>query len=271
MLKFSHLGLKILLPLMVFSSLLFANTDEDYGAGIDEKLGQKIPLDLVFTNSDGQQVALKDIVKKPTILLFVYYNCPSLCNPLLAEVASVIQRVDLRPVEDYEIITISIDHKETYDLAARRKDEYLFSIAGNYPAKGWYFMTGDSVTIAKATDAAGFRFIRVGDQIIHPGALMFLSPEGIISRYLFIGSIGVKPGKAGNFLPFDIKMALFDAGEGKITPTVAKVLQLCFSYDPEAGQYALNFTRIAGIVIVLLIGIFVVVFIVKPKKKILVS
>ncbi len=253
--------------LLLLSAVTMANTYDDSGAGIDEQLGKNIPLDLVFTNSDGQRVALKDIVKKPTILFFVYYNCPSICNPLIAEVASVIQRVDLRPVEDYEIITISIDHNETYELAARRKEEYLFSIAGNFPPKGWYFMTGDSVTIAKATSAAGFRFTRVGDQIVHPGALMFLSPEGKISRYLFIGSIGVKPGKAGNFLPFDIKMALFDAGEGKITPTVAKVLQMCFTYDPEAGQYALNFTRISGILIVLLVGIFVIVFIVKPKKK----
>jgi protein SCO1/2 len=113
------------------------------------------------------------------------------------------------------------------------------------------------VNIQRITDGAGFYFMRSGNDYVHAGALIIVSPEGRITRYIN----GIQ------YLPFDVKMALIEASNGKVTPTIAKVLRFCYSYDPEARTYTFNVVRVSGVVIVGLVGIFVLVFIVRPKKK----
>ncbi len=226
-------------------------------AGIEEQLGKKIPLNLFFIDENGDSVQLKELVKKPTIFLFVYYNCTSLCNPLMAEVASHISKLDLEPGKDYNIISISFDEKENWKLAASRKINYLHAIEKDFPEDAWRFLTADSITINKITKAFGFKFKRLNTQFSHPSALILTSPEGKITRYL--------PGTT--FLTFDIKMALIEASEGKVGPTISKVLQFCFSYDVEGRKYVLNITRIAGVGIIFLAILFVILLTIKPKNK----
>jgi protein SCO1/2 len=116
-------------------------------AGIDEKLGAYLPLDLSFINSQGDSVLLKDLVNKPILLALVYYECPGICNPLLTELAWVANKVDLVPKEDFEIIALSFDHEETPEIAAKWKHSYFEGMKGDYPEDAWTFLTGDSVSI----------------------------------------------------------------------------------------------------------------------------
>ncbi len=223
--------------------------------GIDEKLGEYLPLETVFTNSDGEKVILKDVINKPVLLAFVYYECPGICSNTLTELAWVIDRVDLVPGKDFEVVTISIDHDETPQIAKVSKENYFTSLQREFPIDSWKFLVGDSLAVNAVTKTAGYYFKKYGDEYRHPGGLISISPEGKISRYIF----------GSQYNQFDVKMAMLDAQAGKTSPTVAKMLQFCFSYDPEGRGYTLNITRIIGTI--MLLGVFGLVLVLVLKKK----
>lgn len=225
--------------------------------GINEKLGKQLALEAVFSDEKGNQVSLKQIVDKPTVLMFVYYNCPSLCNPLMAEVASLVDRVDLTPAKDYQLVCVSFDEEENSTVAAKKKQNILTSVQKQFPADGWRFLTGDKTNILNLANSAGFAFKKENGQFAHASALILISPTGKITRYLM----------GTSFLPFDLKMAILEASEGKVSPTIANILKFCFNYDPEGRKYVLNVTRIAGGGILLIAVVLVVVLSVKPRKK----
>jgi protein SCO1/2 len=225
--------------------------------GIVEKLGQTIPLDAELYDEKGNLTPLKSVLKKPAIITFVYYKCPGICSPLLNELARMVEKMDLKPGEDYQIITISFDHRETPEVALEKQENYLSTMQKAVPPEAWRFFTGDSATIRRLTDAAGFYFKRDGDVWIHAGALIFVSPEGKVTRYIN----GIQ------YLPFDIKMALIEASEGRTGPTIAKMLKFCYSYDPESRTYVFNFLRVGMAATLGLVGLFVLVFLVIPRRK----
>ncbi|MCX6135399.1 MAG: SCO family protein [Ignavibacteriales bacterium] len=225
--------------------------------GIEEKLGQTIPLDQELYDETGHLVSLKSLVNKPTIFTFVYFRCPGICTPLLNELTKIVDKTDLELGKDYQIITISFDHRETPDIAAGKKDNYLNLLKKQADPNGWRFLTGDSLTIQRVTDGAGFYFTHTGDDFVHAGALIVVSPEGKITRYIN----GIQ------YLPFDVKMAVYEASTGKVGPTIAKLLTFCYSYNPEGRTYSLNFMRISFVATLGLVGVFVIVFILRPRKK----
>lgn len=253
---------KILFVVIFISSTFYPNENK-IEIGIDEQLGKYLPLDAAFVDENGKQVLLKDLLIKPTVLSFVYYNCPGICSPLLMELSDIINKSDLVAGVDYNVVSISMDQFETPKDAAERKATFLKAIDKNIPPESWKFLTGDSATIKKVADAAGFYFKRQGKDFLHSGAFIFIDNKGKICRYLF-PSFSERSGFG--ILPFDFKMAVTETSESKVTPTIAKVLQFCFSYDPEGQTYVLNFTRIFGAGILLLVGIFIVYLRVKPKK-----
>jgi protein SCO1/2 len=232
--------------------------------GIDEQLGKKLPLNLYFTDETGNRKELREFITGPTALAFVYYECPGICSPLMTSIAEVVNKVNMEPGEDYSIITLSIDEFEKPALAADKKQNYMKLIEKKFPEGAWRFLTGDSISIKTVTDAAGFYFKREGTQFIHSGAVIFISEEGKICRYLFPS---YSDSKGYSILPFDFKMAITETSKGVSTPTIARVLQFCFSYDPEGKTYALNLTRIFGAGILFMAIIFVLYITIKPKKK----
>ena len=234
--------------------------------GIDEQLGKNIPLNATFNDENGNPVILKDLITGPTVLALVYYHCPGICNPLMFELANVMNISDLEPGYDYNVVSISIDEFETDSLASEKKKEMLSGFDKEVSPESWRFLTGTKEEIKKVSDAAGFYFKREGNELRHAGTLIFVDKNGKICRYLF-------PSYTENhgfgILPFDFKMAILETSEGKETPTIARVLRFCFSYDPEGNTYALNFTRIFGAAILLFVGIFLIVIKLKPKKEII--
>ncbi len=258
MLNFNNLQRTFFLFLIFFiMQSSYADAQEQKKAGIDEQLGKYIPLESEFYTEDGRLVKLKEIINKPTILTLVFYECRGICTPLLTELAENVNKIDFKLGKDYQIVTISFDPDEKPNLAKGKKANYI-KLLNNKPADGdWVFLTSDSANIYSITNTVGFYFFKEEDQFVHPGALIFISPDGKITRYL----LGIK------FLPFDIKMAIIEAGEGKVGPTIAKFLKFCYTYDVEGKTYALNVTRVAALITIALAGIFVLFLIIKPKKN----
>jgi protein SCO1/2 len=232
--------------------------------GIVEKLGSYIPLDVTFNDEVGNKVVLRDLVKRPTLIAFVYYKCPGICTPLLTELANVTSKVDLIPGEDYNIVSISMDDSEKPSDAADKKKAILGFTQNGFPLDAWNFLTGDSVNIKKVTDAAGFHFERTGKNFIHSGGFVFVTKEGKICRYIY-PDVSSKGGF--NILPFDFKMALLETSQGKETKTMSKLIQYCFSYNPVGRTYVFNITRVLGTVILISLALFLIFIVKKPKKN----
>ena len=260
-----HRIFQIVLSFILLMFLSSASAGDQIEVGIDEQLGSFIPLDVQFKDAKGNEVKLRELISdsEATILAFVYYQCPGICSPLLFELADVINKSDLELGYDYNIIALSMDEYETPQIAAEKKRTFLSALDSNVPGNSWKFLTGDSTDIRTVSNAAGFYFKREGDQFRHTGAFIFIDKEGKICRYLFPGY-----SDRGGFsiLPFDFKMAVLETNEGKVSPTIAKILQFCFSYDPEGKSYVLNVTRIFGAGILLLVVLFLIFIVFKPKK-----
>lgn len=245
-------------------NLLGANPNDEEKKtqiGIDEKLGSFIPKEITLFRENGDTVLLNSLIDKPTIISFVYYRCPGICSPLMNGIADIIERSDMNIGEDYQVFTISFDVRETPELAKRKRINYLSQVQKTDAGKGWHFFTGDSLNIAKITDAAGFRYVQTGNDFQHTAGLIILSPDGKITRYL----------NGTSFLPFELKMAVVEASKGQPGPTINKILQLCYSYDPKGQQYVLNIKQIGGILIIFVTTAMFLYLVLKPlfRKKLI--
>ena len=218
------------------------------GVGIDEKLNQSVDLNLEFIAENGYPVKLADYFHKgrPVILNLVYYTCPMLCNLVLNGQTASLKAIPWTPGEEFEVVTVSIDPTEHFGMAREKKAVYL----SNYgrPAPGWHFLVDKDQNVKKLADQVGFRykFDPRQNQYAHAAAIMILTPEGKISRYLY----GIK------FSARDLRLALTEASEGKFGVT-DRLLLLCFHYDPQARSYVLfatNVMRGGGALVVLILG-----------------
>ncbi len=223
--------------------------------GIDPKLGQFVPLDAIFKDEHGNSATLRQLIHKPTILAPVYLHCKNVCSTLLENLAMTLNDLPAEPGKDYLALAISFDENEKPPLALKNKEMYLKMIQRPFPETAWRFLTGDREDIAKLTGAVGFQFKRVGEDFEHPVTLIILSPEGKITRYM----------NGIDILPFDLKMALIEAKEGRIGPTISKVLRFCFSYDPKAKKLVFNVLRVTG-VLTLLFAAWVFFLALKGRK-----
>lgn len=250
---------KLIIVFTVIFAITFtlqSQVDQSLEVGVIEHLGETIPLDLEFLNEKSEKVTLKQLITKPTILSFVYFDCPGLCSPLLEGVGGVIKKTELVLGKDYQVITISFNFRDTPEKAKEKKDRFVERYSkGN--GDGWIFLTTDSATIFKITDATGFKTKPVGLDFVHPSAIIAISPQGMITRYLY----GI------SFLPIDFKMAIIEANKEQPRTSIQKIMLVCYTYDPENKRFALDVTKITGSLIIFFLLVFIVVYIIKPKKK----
>jgi protein SCO1/2 len=237
--------------------LLPLGSQKEVEVGIDEKLGKILPLELTFKNSRGDSVKLADLITKPTVLSLVYFHCPTVCKPLLGAKVDVLDRIDMVPGKEYQALTISFNEKETPENAKNIKDNFLKRFNKKFPADAWHFLTGDEESIKKITDAVGFHFKRDGADFIHPTAIIMISPKGKITRY-FNGI---------SYLPFDVKLGLLEASEGKIGPTISKILLFCFRYDPEGKRYVFDILKVTATVTIFFGMIFVAWLVISTRRR----
>lgn len=227
------------------------------GVGIEEQLGAQIPLNQTFRDEEGRSVALQAFFdgRRPVLLALVYHDCPMLCNMVLDGLVKTLRQMSWTPGNQFEVLVVSFNHRETPELARQKKEHYLSMLDKAEAAAGLHFLTGDSTTIRALTNAVGFYFRWVPEkrQFAHPAALIFLSGEGKISRYLY--GLEHDPG--------DVRKALVEASEGKVGTVIDQVLLYCFQYDPSENSYvanALNIMRLGGAVTVVLLGITLFLF-----------
>lgn len=224
------------------------------GVGVTEKLGGKIDRSLKFTAETGEEVSLsKFFHSKPVLLSIVYFECPSLCNYHLNGVTAALKDVNLTPGEDFEIVAVSMNHKEGAELAADKKESYVEEYGRPESKDGWHFLTGTEENIRKLADQVGFGFAwnEAQQQYAHAAAAYVLTPEGEISRYLY----GIE------FKPQTIRLSLLEAGQGKIGNIVDQIVLYCFQFNPAKNKYTLyawNIMRLGGVFITLGLAIFLV-------------
>lgn len=212
---------------------------------VDQNLGSKVRLDLPLTDSLGRRVKTGYYIdgKKPTIITLNYSNCPMLCTVQLSQLTKSLGELDLQIGEDFQILTVSIDPKETTQLIRATKDKYVEQLVRTQPGAddGWEFCTAQQPIITSLADTLGFRYTydRKSGEYYHPAMLAFLSPDGVITRY----SLAVA------FEPEDLRKALVEAGEGTVGTKVDQFILWCFSYDPSSNSYvpqAWKIMRLAG-------------------------
>lgn len=223
------------------------------GVGIEEHLGRQVDLNLQFTAESGYPVALSEFFhkKRPVILDLIYYQCPNLCTLVLnGQTQAMREILPWTPGNEYEVVTISIDPQESFDLARKKKAIYTSSF--DHPAPGWHFLCDRDGNAKKLAEMVGYkyRWDERTQQFAHAAGIMILTPEGKVARYLY----------GASFHPRDMRFALAEASENRTTMAVQKILLYCYHYDPQAGGYVLfatNIMRIGGVLTVLLIAFFV--------------
>jgi protein SCO1/2 len=221
--------------------------------GFDQRLGDRVPLDLAFTDETGRSVKLSDYFgKKPVVLSLVYYECPMLCTISLNGLAGALEVLSFVPGQEFEVVTVSFNPRETPVLAAAKKKAYMARYKRPGAHAGWHFLTGPKTSVDALTGAVGFRYVwdEATKQFAHPAGILVLTPEGRISHYLF----GVE------YSPKDLRLALVDAAGGGIGNPIDQLLLYCYQYDPRTGRYSaaiLNVVRLLAALTVLGLGAFI--------------
>lgn len=234
--------------------------------GIDQKLGDQLPLDAVFKNEDGQAVKLGDYFNKgrPVVLAFVYYECPMLCNEVLNGLTGSLKGISLDAGKDFDVLAISFDKNENEKpgLAKNKRISYVERYGREGTENGWHFLTGDEAAIDAATKAAGFSFHwdDRSQQFAHAGGIMIVTPDGRMSRYFY----GI------DYAPKDLKFGIMESAEEKIGNPAERLLLYCYHYDPATGTYGfavMRAIRIGGVLTLIGMAAMGFVFWRKGKKK----
>jgi protein SCO1 len=230
---------------------------------IEQRLNAQVPLDLIFTDETGHAGALDRYFDgKPVLLALVYYDCPQLCPLVLDGLARSLRPLDLKAGSDYRVIAVSIDPRETPELA-RTKKHALMERSRPEVAAGWHFLTGDQLSIESLAQTAGFRYVEnekeKQDRYVHAVGTIALTPEGKISRYFY----------GFDYPPRDLRLALVEASGNRIGSAVDQLLLLCYKYDPTQGKYTLsilNLLRFSATATVLVLGGFLMLMLRRERK-----
>ncbi len=205
---------------------------EQRGVTVQQKLGDKVPLNLPIKTSEGKAAKTGYFIdgQKPTILTLNYSNCPMLCNIQLNRLCQSLNKLDLQIGRDFNILTVSIDPTESTERIRETKQKYVDDLP-NQPgaANGWAFCTAKQPIIKALADSVGFqyKYDRANQQYNHPAMLCYISPDGVISRY----SLDI------SFPADQMKLALVDAGNGTVGNKVDQFILWCYSYDPDSNSY----------------------------------
>jgi len=234
--------------------------------GIEQRLGEQLPLEAVLKDEDGKAVKLGDYFAKgrPVIVAFVYYECPMLCNQVLNGLTGSLKGMSIDAGKDFDVIALSFDARENDNaaLAKNKKASYMERYARPGTENGWHFLTGSEESILAVTRAAGFNFKwdEKSNQFAHAGAVMIATPDGKISRYLY----GI------DYAPKDLKFAVMESAEARVGSPVEQLMLYCYHYDPSTGKYGLSVLRvmrIGGVATLLGIGAMLFVFWRRNKNK----
>jgi protein SCO1/2 len=231
--------------------------------GIDQKLSEPLPLELTFRDESGRPAPLGSwFGRRPVVLALVYYRCPLLCNLSMNGMLAAFKTLNLRMGTDYQVLLVSIDPRETPELAAQKKSSYLSRYRRPGGEEGWRFLTGEEEAIGRLARACGFRYFydAKSGQFAHATAIMVATPDGKLSRYLY----GLE------YSARDLQLALVEASSGKIGSLTDRITLFCYQYDPTTGRYGLavmTSLRIGAVATLLSIAGFILVSVRREKRR----
>jgi protein SCO1/2 len=232
------------------------------GVGIDQRLNEQVPLELTFKDEQGKTVRLGDYFHegRPVILNLVYYQCPMLCTEVLNGLTSALRVIRFVPGKEFEVVTLSIDPRETPQLAENKKEMYLKRLGNPDAGKGWHFLTGEQTQIAALANAVGwhYRYDPKLDQFAHAAGIILITPQGKIAQYYYGVEYSAK----------DMRLGIVEASQNKIGSLADQVLLYCYHYDPRTGHYGAtitNIVRLAGAATVVVLGSALILLFRKEK------
>ena len=223
--------------------------------GIDQRLHQKVPLDLEFVDETGRTVKLGDYMgKRPVLLALVYYECPMLCTQVLNGVTGALKVLNFDVGKEFDVVAVSINPREGPGLAASKKQAYVERYGRPQTADGWHFLTGREENIRALATAVGFRYEYDEEikQYAHGAGIELLTPKGVIARYFY----GIE------YSPRDLRFGIIEASEERIGSPIDSVLLACYHYDPATGKYgaaAIKMVRIGAVATMIAFAVFLFV------------
>lgn len=227
--------------------------DPTKDVGLDQKLDAQVPLDIPFKDETGKDVRIGDYLsqKKPVIVNLIFYKCAGVCTLELDGISHMMPKMHLKPGVDYDVVTVSINPKETPSLAADKKVAYLGAMKLPEAENGWHFLTGTDENIHRLAAAIGYRYVAnlEKEQFAHPAGFTVLTPEGKISKYIF----------GSEYSPRDVRLALIEASENKIGTPIDQILLRCLHFDTMTGKYSFAVVKIiqlGGLLTLLTLGSF---------------
>ncbi len=228
--------------------------------GIEQRIGERIPLDLPFTDENGKAVKLGDYFgKRPVILALVYYECPMLCTQVLNGLVTALGVMSFEPGREFDVVAVSFNPKEGPGLAAQKKAAYLDRYDRPHTAGGWHFLTGSEASIRELTRAVGFRYEFDGkiQQYAHGAAIELLTPTGTLARYFY----GIE------YSSRDLRFGIIEASDERLGSAIDQVLLLCYHYDPSTGQYGATVLGLVRLGAVLTVFAFLGFLIVSLRRE----
>jgi protein SCO1/2 len=224
--------------------------------GIDQLLGQQVPLDLQFRDEAGKTVKLADYFHngRPVIVNLVYYQCPMLCGEVLQGMSAAVKVLKFTPGKEYEVVTVSIDPREGPDLATAKKQSVMERLGRPGAEKGWHFLVGDQPQIDALAKSIGwhYQYDQKTNQFAHAAGIVLVTPEGTIAQYYY----GVE------YSARDLRLGIVEASQNKVGSLADQVLLYCYHYDPRTGKYGAvvtNIVRLGGVLTVFILGGFLIV------------
>lgn len=230
---------------------------------IEQRLGEPLPLETRFRDEEGRSVRLGDYFgQRPVIVVFNYYQCPMLCSQVLNGLTSALAAMKFTAGKEFEVVAISIDARETPQMAADAKAKYLLRYGRPGSDGGWHFLTGDQAAIDAAAKAAGFRYVwdERTQQFAHGSGIMVATPAGRLAQYFY----GIE------FSPRDLRLAVVESSQGKVGTVVDSVLLFCYHYDPAAGKYGaaiMNVMRVGALLTMFTLGGFMLVMFRRERRE----
>jgi protein SCO1/2 len=215
-------------------------------AGLDEKPGSFIPLDLTFQNEEGKNVVLKELIDRPTLLMLVYYNCSHICPQMLGGLAKSLGGLQLIPGDDYRVITVSFDDTEKPEEARTQKRNYIKAIYRPFPEDAWRFLTGDRENIRRLSDAVGIKYKKAAHGFIHPEVLIFVSPRGLVTKYMHLPKFSYGVADPMFFSSLGLKAAFIEASIEKVSTGGSVTPLYCFLHEPANQEKFFNILKVSG-------------------------
>ncbi|MEQ1631900.1 MAG: SCO family protein [Planctomycetota bacterium] len=241
-----------------------SNEVRQEAASMQDKIGTTIDQNLAFLDERGYPFTFRQVFPgdRPIVLVPGYYACPDMCGQVMQGMLAALNAIDLVPGKDYQIVNVSIDPRETPEVATERKAKFLSQLHRVGGDEGWRFLTGKEPEIQKLTQSIGFRYFWAehDSRYAHPGALLFVTPQGVISRVL----IGTE------FDSSDVRLAIVESSEGKLGTFWDDVQLNCLTFDPRTGSYALmgmTVMRIGGAITLVIIVTMIVVMLRRERRN----